>query len=116
MGVHPHDALIRLSIVELRKQGATIIHADHIASYLQPAKVGGSIPDIAATINGTAVLVEAESAEGLAASHTKAQLIGFHQKLRPVGGQLVLAVNQVDSFSARQLIAGLSSNIILWTF
>ncbi len=114
-----HDQLVAATVAEMKRQGMTRIYASHLPGDIQPDPISGFITDATALSGNTLVIVEAESREGLAASHTQAQWKAFHGHANRVGGHFVAVVNQPDQVMTQALlhqVCGSAVNAHLWTF
>lgn len=114
-----HDQLVAATVAEMKRQGMTRIYVSHLPGNVQPDPISGFIPDATALSGNTLVIAEAESREGLAASHTQAQWKAFHGHANRVGGHFVAVVNESDRVTAQSLlhqVCGNSANARVWTF
>ncbi len=114
-----HDTLVTRTVAEMKRQGMTNIHADHIAGYPKPEQIGKFIPDTMGAHSRSTVITEAESQEGLALAHTAEQFQTFHREATRIGGWFVVAVNSADETTARTLVrrvCGEAKNAFVWTF
>ena len=102
----------------MRRKNMTQIYAC-LLNYSQPATIGGYIPDVTGLYNGFAVIVEAETADGLNDAHTEAQIRAFHKSAVQRNGTLILAVNHADRLTAQRLLQqtlGTLNNTLVWSF
>ncbi len=114
-----HDRLVALTAEKMVHLGYTRIHASHIDRFAACDKIGGFIPDATAFSGNVFVIAEAESQEGLTASHTVEQWKRFHAQARRLGGFFVAAVNTSDAPAARTLlkqVCGSATDADVWTF
>jgi hypothetical protein len=114
-----HDRLVVASVQHLKNQGCTNIKAHGVSGYSAPDSIGGFIPDATGLNQGTLWIVEAETREGLSASHTEDQLRAFQRHATSQSGWLILSVAATDKATAEALLKRLfpsAQNVTVWTF
>ena len=107
------------TLARLHSLGYTRIRASHIDRFAACDKIGGFIPNATAFSGTGFVVAEAESQEGLTASHTVEQWRSFHAQASRLGGCFVAAVNKSDAPAARALlkqVCGSATDVDVWTF
>lgn len=116
----PHTPqLVAASAARLHQTGRTNIKADHLPNFVRPDQIGNYIPDVTGNHPDGFVIIEAESREGLAQTHTADQWRTFHNHAKRVGGYFIASVNLADEAAAKKLlveVCGNSSNALVWTF
>jgi len=118
-GNSEHDLLMQCTVAEMKRQNMSAIKADHLPDYVQPDQLGDYIPDATGYYNGSLVIVEAESSEGLLTDHTTDQWRAFFQSACQCGGFFIVAVAHQNEDYAKvllRLICGSASNVLLWAF
>ena len=114
-----HNRLIQSTVAEMKRQGMSAIRASHIPGFTQPDIIGGYIPDATAQHGTSLCIAEAETADGLADTHTVDQWTAFFNYAVKVGGYFIAVVAKADEVKARILlrqVAKDSPRAILWTF
>ncbi len=114
-----HDRLVELTAERMVHLGYHRVCASHIDRFTACDKISGFIPDATAFSVSVLVIAEAESREGLTASHTVEQWTSFHAQASRLGGFFVTAVNKSDEPAAKALlkqVCGSATNIDVWTF
>lgn len=114
-----HDRLVELTAERMVHFGYTRVCASHISRFAACDKIGRFIPDATAFSGPTFVIAEAESQDGLAASHTVEQWTSFQAQASRVGGFFVASVNRTDEAAARALlkqVRGSATNADVWAF
>lgn len=114
-----HDKLVALTAARLVDQSYSRVRASHIARFTACEQIGDYIPDVTGFNGSTLVIVEAESRDGLAQTHTSEQWAAFYRHANRVGGYFIAVVNKSDEVTARALlvqVCGNVANVQVWTF
>jgi hypothetical protein len=114
-----HGRLVELTAERMVHLGYTRVCASHINRFTACEEIGGFIPDATAFSGSAFVIAEAESQDGLAASHTVQQWTSFHAQASRLGGFFVATVNKSDEPAAQALlkqVCGSATNVDVWTF
>lgn len=99
-----HDKLVEMTATRLVDLGYSRVRASHIARFSSCEQIGDYIPDVTAFNGSTLFIVEAESREGLAQTHTSEQWKAFHSHANRVGGHFIAVVNKSDEIAAHALL------------
>ena len=111
--------LVELTADKMVHLGYTRVRASHIDCFTACDEIGGFIPDATAFSGSVFVIAEAESQDGLAASHTVEQWKSFHAQANRLGGFFAAVVNNADGPAAKALlkqVCGSATNVDVWTF